>query len=86
MHDKAPQAINNMDDAGFRRQCLRERKEKKVKKLHSALFYFACRRPVTKCHNGAKVYFNKRIAGETGKLASLATPGVTLLKQSIPPH
>lgn len=59
-------------------------KNKKVKKLHSALFYSACRRPVTKRHNGAKVYFNKRIVWETGKWTSLATPGVTLLSQFLP--
>lgn len=54
MHDKAPPAINNMDDAGFGRQCLKKKiRNKKVKKLHPALFYLPAGG-----HNGVKVYFN----------------------------
>lgn len=63
-----------------------QEKKKKVKKLHSALFYLAAGGLLLTHHNGVKVYFNKHTVWEAGKLASLATPGVTLLKQSVPPH
>lgn len=45
---KTPQAINNMDDASCRRQCLKK-EGKKVKELLLCrpFSFFACRRPVT---------------------------------------
>lgn len=58
-------------------------KKKKVKKLHSAFFYLPAGGLLLTHHNGVKVYFNKHTVWETGKLASLATPGVTLLSQSL---
>lgn len=62
-----------------------KKKKKKVKKLHSALFYLAAGGLLLTHHNGVKVYFNKHTVWEAGKLASLATPGATLLNsQSLP--
>lgn len=60
------------------------KKKRKVKKLHSALFYLPAGGLLLTHHNGVKVYFNKHAVWETGKLAPLATPGVTLLSQSLP--
>lgn len=47
LHEKAPWAINNMDDAGFRRQCLKKKKKKEGKETSLCPFLFGCRRPVT---------------------------------------
>lgn len=70
----------------FQKTMPQEKKKKKVKKLHSALFYLPAGGLLLTQHNGVKLYFNKHTVWETGKLASLATPGVTLLSQSVPPH
>lgn len=61
------------------------KKKRRKKKLHSALFYLPAGGLLLTHHNGVKVYFNKHTVWETGKLASLATPGVTVLKQSVLP-
>lgn len=68
MQYKAPQAINNMDDAGSKRQCLKKGKKKKernkteVDELDSAAFsILPAGGPLLTLRKGVQVYFDKYI-------------------------
>ena len=67
MQYKAPQAINNMDDAGSKRQCLKKGKKKErnkteVDELDSTAFsILPTGGPFLTLRNGMQVYFDKYI-------------------------